>query len=171
MTPDPGFTIRRLLPTDAAPYRTLRLQALRDHPESFGASLHEEEAHPLPWFQDRLRQNTVFGGWRDASILGCAGLMIPATSKKKHKGVLWGMYVVPQARASGLAAALVAKVIEEAARTVEDLTLSVITTNLAATRLYSRAGFTPYGVEPRALKIGDQYYDDCLMTRSLRKTA
>ena len=43
---------------------------------------------------------------------------------------------------------------------VEQLLLSIITNNERARRFYGKMGFEPYGLEPRALKIGDQYYDE-----------
>jgi ribosomal protein S18 acetylase RimI-like enzyme len=93
--------------------------------------------------------------------------MVPKAAKLRHKGVLWGMFVRPEARGSGLAAALVARVIEEAG--LEELRLTVVSTNTAAVRLYTRLGFTPYGLERRALKVEGRYYDELLMARSSDK--
>jgi RimJ/RimL family protein N-acetyltransferase len=46
--------------------------------------------------------------------------------------------------------------------------LTVVASNAAACRLYRAAGFEQYGLERRALKIGDTYYDEALMALSLR---
>lgn len=73
------------------------------------------------------------------------------------------MYVRPEVRGTGLAAALVARVAEQARGAVEEVQLTVVTSNTAAVRLYTRAGFSQYGLERRALKIGTQYYDEALM--------
>ena len=165
----PQFILRRLSPADAADYRMARLEGLQNHPEAFGASWEDEAAKPLAWFTERLEQNVIFGGWLDASrLMGLAGLAIPTAPKLRHKAVLWGMYLRPEARRTGLAAALLTRVLAEAATTVEEFRLTVVQSNTAAVRLYTRAGFTPYGLEHRALKIGDQYHDDLLMTRSRR---
>jgi RimJ/RimL family protein N-acetyltransferase len=51
----------------------------------------------------------------------------------------------------------------QARSAVEEVRLSVTTSNAAAVRLYARLGFRPYGVEPRALKIGGEYHDELLM--------
>ena len=69
-----------------------------------------------------------------------------------------------------MAPALVQRVIEAAADTVEELRLTVVASNTTAVRLYSRRGFREYGVEPRALKIGDRYHDEVLMALPLRKS-
>ena len=51
---------------------------------------------------------------------------------------------------------------------MEQLELSVVTTSLAARRLYHSLGFVVYGTEPRALKLGEQYWDEDLMVLDLR---
>jgi ribosomal protein S18 acetylase RimI-like enzyme len=50
---------------------------------------------------------------------------------------------------------------------LEQITLAVVTTNEAARSLYRSLGFATYGVEPRALKVGERYLDEDLMTLSL----
>jgi RimJ/RimL family protein N-acetyltransferase len=46
--------------------------------------------------------------------------------------------------------------------------LTVVASNVAARRLYSAAGFEEYGLERRALKVGDEYYDEVLMVLPLK---
>ena len=161
--------LRRLTPADAERYRAIRLEGLRDHPDAFGAALAEEAGRPCPWFAARLERDAVFGGWLDRpELAGVAGLAVPDAAKLRHKGVLWGAFVRPEARGSGLATALVRQVIGAASRTVEELRLTVAASNAAAIRVYARCGFRAYGVEPRALKIGDRYHDEMLMALRLR---
>jgi len=164
------FQIRRLEPHDVAAYRELRLEGLKNHPESFGAAWEDEIAEPDSWWTARLESNTVFGGWIDSSpLLGVAGFYVPGTAKQRHKGILWGMYVRPDARGTGLAASLLQRVIEQARPLVEGIRLTVMASNAAAHRLYSAAGFEPYGLERRALKVGGDYYDDVLMALPLQR--
>jgi RimJ/RimL family protein N-acetyltransferase len=167
----PGLLkVRRLEAHDVAAYRELRLESLKSHPEAFGSSWEDESGKPDAWWTERLKTNTVFGGWIDDSpLLGVVGLYIHDTIKLRHKGMLVGMYVRPAARGSGLAAALVQRVIEQARGTVEEICLRVVASNTIAHRLYSAAGFEPYGLERRALKIGDEYFDEVLMALPLRK--
>jgi RimJ/RimL family protein N-acetyltransferase len=51
---------------------------------------------------------------------------------------------------------------------LEQLHLSVLTTNLAARRLYQSFGFEVYGTAPRVIKFGEQYLDEDLMMFYLR---
>jgi RimJ/RimL family protein N-acetyltransferase len=164
-----SFKLRRLEANDLAIYRELRLEGLRHHPEAFSSAWEDESRMPDTWWTERLETSTVFGGWLDNSALvGLAGLRVHDIAKLRHKGLLWGMYVRPEARGTGLAAALVQKVIEHAKPLVEQLCLTVVATNVGAHRLYSKAGFAEYGLERRALRVGDEYYDEILMSLSLQ---
>ena len=163
-----SIEIRRLSASDAAGYRSLRLHGLRSHPEAFSASWEEEAAQPLSWFSDRLDRNVVFGGGPMGASLptGILGLHVSDNAKQRHKGILWGMFVEPEARGMGLGSSLIGRVLEHAEQTVEEVRLTVVATNMAAIRLYERAGFKRYGLERRALKIGDGYHDEVLMAFS-----
>lgn len=158
--------LRRLTGADAEQYRAVRLDALRDHPESFGSSHEDEADKPLAWFADRLESGFVLGGFGpDGSLLGTAGLVIPAGSKLRHKGLLIGMFVRPASRGTGLAQALLDGVLVFARPLVEEVNLGVTGTNTAAIRLYARSGFVEYAREARVLKVGDRYYDEVFMAR------
>ena len=163
--------VRRLGAADAALYRALRLQGLLDHPEAFAASWDHEASMPDSWFAERLERTTVFGSWQDdATLTGAAGFYVQAGAKSQHKGVLFGMFVRPEFRGRGVAASLLARLIQHAACVVEELQLSVVTSNAAAVRLYASAGFREYGLERRALKVGDAYHDEFLMALAVRPT-
>lgn len=160
-------TLRRLAAEDAEAYRALRLEGLASAPTAFGAALEDEAGQPLRWFADRLTQQAVFGGWIGGGLAGVAGLRTADAAKIRHKGLLWGMFVQPAARGTGLAGALVEQVIAHARGRVEDIRLAVVADNTPAIRLYTRLGFRPYGVEPRSLKLGDRYFDEMLMALTL----
>ncbi len=167
--PQKPFKVRRLEAHDATVYRDLRLEGLKNHPEAFGSSWEDESGRPDAWWAERLQASTVFGGWTlDSPLLGVAGFHAHAATKLRHKAVLWGMYVRTEGRGTGLAACLVQRVIEHARPLVEEISLTVVASNIAGKRLYSAAGFEPYGIERRALKIGEEYFDEVLMTLPLR---
>ena len=163
-----ALKVRRLEAPDVADYRELRLESMKGHPESFGASWESEAEKPISWWAERLQTATVFGGWvNDSPLVGTAGFAVYDSPKMRHKGVLWGMYVRPQARGTGLAAALVQEVVAHARTLVEQVCLTVGASNVAARRLYGAAGFEDYGLERRGLKIGSEYYDQVLMVLPL----
>ena len=98
------FEVRRLSASDAVSYRALRLDGLRANPEAFGASWEEEAVQPLAWFADRLDRNVIFGGGPTGTsdLKGVVGFYVLGSAKQRHKGVLWGMFVQPEARGTGL---------------------------------------------------------------------
>ena len=127
--------IRRLISADAANYRAIRLAGLKYDPEAFGATFEAELVKPLAWFFDRLSQSTVFGAFRQTDIVGTAGFAVREGEKEHHKGLLWGMYVLPEARGMGVAGRLVEAVVDFARPRVELLQLSVVAGNEKARRL------------------------------------
>jgi RimJ/RimL family protein N-acetyltransferase len=163
-----SFQLRRLEPRDIDAYRALRLDGLKRHPEAFGASYEDEARQPLEWFANRLAAAAIIGAFDAAgALVGVAGLTIPGAIKTRHKGILWGMYVVEAARGSGLSQQLVEAVIDEARGKVEQLQLTVVSSNAVAIRLYSKLGFASYGLETRALCVDGQYFDEVLMALPL----
>jgi GNAT superfamily N-acetyltransferase len=162
-------SVRLLDPADAVAYRALRLDALQRHPCAFRASFDEEAGQTLQEFAARLEADAIFGGFcgGEGALCGLAGLEIPQARNKRHKGVLFGVYVCPDRRRAGLGEALVSAVIEHARGRVEQLHAAVVVTAAPARALYRKLGFQPYGLEPRALKVGDQVVDQELLVLRL----
>jgi GNAT superfamily N-acetyltransferase len=163
------ITIRRLEgEADAALYRDIRLESLKRHPEAFLAEHATEAAQPFAHFVQRLTDSAVFGALDGDTIVGLAGYHVERAPRRAHKGMLWGVYVRREARGSGLARQLVEAVLEHAAGHVEALNLVAERGNMPARRLYTALGFVEYGLEKDAVRIGDRYFDDVLMTKALR---
>lgn len=163
--------IRRLTAEDAALFRDLRLTALQRSPEGFASSYEAEKDRDVAWFAGRLKDAVVFVAFRDAAPLGMAGFKVHDTPKMAHKGMLWGMYVAPEARGLGVGRRLVQAVLDYAQGKVEQVQLAVTAENPSARALYEAMGFEVYGVEPRSLKVGDRYWDDLLMARAVADQA
>lgn len=160
-------TIRRLSEADAQAWRALRLEGLERHPESFAAEHAMEAAQPLSYFADRIAQTRVWAAFAGAEMVGTAGLRVHPGAKMRHKGILVGMYVREGLRGTGAAEALVEALVADARGLVEVIHLSVVADNRRACRFYDRLGFAVYGLERRALKVGDRYYDEELRARFL----
>jgi GNAT superfamily N-acetyltransferase len=158
-------SVRLLGPADAVAYRALRLDALQRHPCAFRASFDEEAGQTLQEFAARLEADAIFGGFcgGEGALCGLAGLEIPQARNKRHKGVLFGVYVCLDRRRAGLGEALVSAVIEHARGRVEQLHAAVVVTAAPARALYRKLGFQAYGLEPRALKVGDRVFDQELL--------
>jgi RimJ/RimL family protein N-acetyltransferase len=163
--------IRRLAPADVDAFRAVRLDALRLHPEAFGAAYEDEAALDRAQFAERLSAPgfTRFGAFDERGrLVGLVGLRIEAGIKERHKAHLFSMYVDAAHRGTGLARQLVEAVIaaaREAGAVVLHLTVTV--GNEPAQRLYRRMRFTTYGTERRSLKVGDRFFDEELMMLDL----
>jgi ribosomal protein S18 acetylase RimI-like enzyme/2-polyprenyl-3-methyl-5-hydroxy-6-metoxy-1,4-benzoquinol methylase len=152
---------------DWEPWKLLRLEALKNSPESFGSSYEEEVNWPDLDFQNNLTNSDIFGVFVDNSLVSCAGFYSLNSAKTNHRGVIWGMYTRPECRGQGIASALIQTIINHAKSHVTQLHLTCVTSNLGAVAFYQKQGFKIYGTEPRALKIGDTFFDEHLMILDL----
>jgi ribosomal protein S18 acetylase RimI-like enzyme len=162
------MVVGRLSASDAIPYRELRLLALHLHPEAFGSSWEEESALSEIAFAERLTSGAVFGARLGDRLIGCAGLAHRDKTKLRHKAILWGMFIKPEARGSGLGKRLLDEIIAHARPRYEEILLTVVEGNAAAHRLYVSAGFEEYGREPCTIKIGPVYFNELLMRLPFR---
>ena len=102
-------------------------------------------------------------------IVGALGVSIDPREKIRHKGHVFGMYVVPEHAGQGIGRALVESCIAKARNLpgLEQLDLTVTESNARAKSLYGKAGFRAFGVAPKAIKVGDRYFDKCHMVLML----
>ena len=161
------MNIRLLTATDAEVYRELRLEGLQTNPEAFGSSFEEEKDISLESFASRLEgQGTfTFGAFNQGDLLGVATLVQANKVKLKHKASIFAVYVSPKKRGLGIGKQLMVEVINQAKRLVdvEQINLTVVSSNESAKGLYTTLGFHVFGTERNALKIGQQYFDEDYM--------
>lgn len=170
--------IRLLTLEDNSAFWQVRLQALRDEPRAFGSSYEDTltipEAEKEKTFANRIAgpDNFVMGAFEAGKLVGIAGFFRNTGPKERHRAMLWGMYIAPEARHSGTGQALLTGLVEQAGKVegVEQIHLGVVTVQEAAFKLYRRVGFEVYGIEPRALRIGPDYFDETLMVLRLNHT-
>jgi RimJ/RimL family protein N-acetyltransferase len=154
--------IRRLAPDDAPAYRTLRLRCLKEHPDAFTSSYEEDAQKDVAAAAKRLAPDgadAVFGAFAGGALAGIVGLGREPRAKTRHKATVFGMYVAPEHGRRRVGARLLGHLIDVARQTpgVEQLVLTVTDTNAAARTLYEKAGFRSFGVEPRAIHVGETY--------------
>lgn len=156
--------IRPLSGDDAPAFWALRLRGLREHPEAFGRSFEEELATPPAEVRARISnppEGFVLGAWRGGDLVSIVGVRRFGPTKQRHKAMLWGVYVVPEARGRGLARRLLEEAIA-AARDLPGLEQLQLSANADgfARHLYASLGFVPFGLEHRAFKLVDGAYVD-----------
>jgi GNAT superfamily N-acetyltransferase len=137
---DVSYVVRRANQDDWVSLRSIRLEALGDTPDAFGSTY--EDA--LGFSDDRWRamaaQRCYFLSELDGEVMG----MISGGLNDRHPGTHWmyGMYVTPSARGSGVAIQLVETVFEWArSEGATELYLHVTSTISRARAFYEKLGF------------------------------
>ena len=122
--------------------RALRLTTLRDAPYAFGATAEEEERLPETQWREWAR-GTTFVAVQGERWMG----MVGAYPDEDPEGlVVFGMWVDPARRRSGIGHRLLQALIEWARqRGARRLRLGVTESNEAAVRFYETHGFVPTG--------------------------
>ena len=164
--------IRPIRLDDLDVFRAMRIEAVRDCPLAFTADLAATEARTIDEWRQQVARST--GDGRDVIMLadagpqqglaGMAGVFTIDQPKLAHVGTAWGVYVRPAFRERGVGERLLRACVDwarEHGRVM--LKLSVVAGNDAARRCYERVGFTPYGVEPLAVRWEGKLYDEILM--------
>jgi len=143
--------IRPLGESDLEAYAALRRRALDEAPLAFAASPETDVVVQIGKAPDWM----LFGAFAGETLAGSVGLIRSRHPKASHKMHLWGMYVLPTHRRQGLAAGLLDATIAHARATpgVEWIQLGVTDAAADARRVYARAGFVTWGVEPDALRF------------------
>ena len=111
--------IRLLREPDTQEFWDLRLRALQEEPEAFAATFEEEVTKTVETVANRFREvwsseeNFILGAFTNGKLVGCVGFYREQRVKLRHKGNLWGMYVVPDARRKGVGRLLMEAIIEK----------------------------------------------------------
>jgi RimJ/RimL family protein N-acetyltransferase len=168
-----GMEIRFLTAEDASEWSRLRLEALQSDPAAFSSSVEEHQALPIEEVKKRLSADPdsfVVGAFEEGRLVGMAGFHRETGPKTRHKGRVWGVYVTTSKRGQGLARGMMKALLERATAIagLEQVLLSVTSTQTAALALYRSLGFELFGTELRALNINGEFIDEHYFVRRLK---
>jgi RimJ/RimL family protein N-acetyltransferase len=144
----------------------LRREALEREPASFGEAVEEHLKSTPAASAERLAsggsESFVYGAFDGRELVAMAGFYREKRIKRRHKGVIWGVYVAPAHRGRGLARAVMTSLLDSARALpgLKCIYLSVTAEQPGARNLYTSLGFRSFGLEPRALAVNGQYLDE-----------
>lgn len=172
--PLPDLTIRALAESDLPAYKALRDHALAHHEEAFTSDAATEAGRSAQSYAGRLGADSdssfTLGAFRGDTLVGAITCERDPRTKVRHIGHIVGTMVHADEQRRGVGRTLLDALIERAGADAEiqQLTLSVTTSNQSAVKLYEQAGFTRYGTHERAIRLGARYLDKDLMRLELR---
>ncbi|MDO6708616.1 GNAT family N-acetyltransferase [Photobacterium sp. 1_MG-2023] len=147
--------VRALTPADLQPYRDIRLESLRLHPECFGANYEAQRQLAQMHFEQKIASqdphHTMLGAFDGELLMGLCGV----SALENHVALITQMYVKSAYQGHGVGQILIdaAKRIAVAAHQAHVLQLNVYPHNLRAKRRYEQAGFQVAGQTERELNM------------------
>lgn len=125
-------------------YREVRLQALRESPEAFVASAEEESQLPEAEWHDRMVRSTRLLAQEADEVVGVVSLGTALRTGEEGIGELFGLWVIPARRGTGVARKLLERCADAAREAgLKQLVYWVGTDNGRAVAFASSFGFRP----------------------------
>lgn len=144
---------RRLHADDLSAYRKIRLESLKEYPDSFGASYEDQKSKKRLGFEEYIEQELpdkfIIGAFDNAKLIGICGFFRKDNAERMNAGEIIQMYVRPKYQSNKVGYWLLQATLEEAFKNseIDNIELGVITDNLNANSLFDKAGFEEYGFQ------------------------
>lgn len=160
--------VRALTAADALAFRTIRLEALKLHPDAYGSTLAQWENLPQSAYIKRIEDGVLFGLFTENGLEGTLAYDRENGLNARHRAGIHAVYIRKKLRGRGGLEMLLRAAVERArADGVVQLELSVVETNARAHDAYARNGFVRYAVSPRAILFKGRFLDEILLIRRL----
>lgn len=160
--------IRRLTVDDLELFCEIRTEALQKYPETFGSREEDQGGKAMSAAYRRWLSGTILGAFERQSLIGTAGFYVSPDKRSRHRGHIYTVYVREASRGKGVGDRLIKELLALAEGHVDQVHLAVLLIATDAIKTYKRNGFEIYGLDPRAIRIGELTYDQYLMMKKFR---
>lgn len=157
---------------DLDAFQEIRLRACKEEPVAFTESYEALAKLPREKFTSYFDNGWIAGAFENDKLLAIAGLYKNTPRKIAHKGNIWGVYCVPEARGRKLSRMLLELLLDEAERDgLEIIHLSTDADNTVTVGLYRSMGFEPWGIDKHFAKVSGRYVHEVMMKKYLKVPA
>lgn len=142
-------------------YYTLLHKAITEESQFFRVSPVDIAGEAFP--TENTFESFTLGAFSDeGDLLGTVGFKRENVLKLKHKGLIFRMYIAPEAKGLGLGRKLLQAAIERAKQGVglKQIVLTLIADNHRAKNLYLSEGFEVFSFEKQAIRMSDDLFVD-----------
>ncbi|WP_270887285.1 GNAT family N-acetyltransferase [Pedococcus sp. 5OH_020] len=162
------ISVRVLAEDEWEQYRAVRLSALEESPEAFAATVEEEQAYEEDFWRMRMRRSLRLVAEVDGRLVGVASVG-QGPQDNERVAELFGLWVAPSARGTGVATELVRAGADAArGRGRSHLAYWVGTDNGRAVAFASGFGFRPTDTRrPMRVRREDDAEDEIAMVLPL----
>lgn len=162
------MNLRKLAAEDLQLYRVLRMDAVTQDSRTLITTPTEESRKTDEELLKMLAEQCVLAAFREDKAVGMATLMRHEGERRYHVAEVQWVYVSPDNRRQGIAKALM-EAVEAHAKSVgiECIELHVVADNSSAIGMYQLLGYEEHGKLPKAVKIGQSYWDGIYMVKFL----
>ncbi len=143
-------------------YKAFLSIGLVEDEENFRITLNDDLNSSFPT-KDK-EDNFTLGAFIEHQLVGVVSFERDGSNREKlqHKGILFRMYVSKDFRGIGIAKKLIQELIDKVIRIkdIEQINLTVISSNKNAKVLYEKFNFLTFGSEENAIKWKDKYFSE-----------
>jgi len=165
------ITYRKVLPTECELYRAIRLESLKEYPNSYGSVYAEQMVKAKLGFESNIenqdRKQFIIGAFDGDKLIGICGFYGMDDERFKHQGELIQMYVKANYQGCQIGFNLLEATVKEAflLEELKQIELGVFSSSPAALRIYQKAGFEEFGLQKDCLKTAEGFFHLHLMMK------
>lgn len=153
--------IREIHSSEVDAYKAFFVNMLVHNSDYFRISPNDEISGPFPTFD--TADSFTLGAYFDNKLAAVVSFHRERNREKlHHKGLLFRMCVSSLYRRTGVGRALIATLLDRVKelKEIEQISLTVVSSNQSAKALYGEFGFVVCGTEINAIKWYGSYYDE-----------